>query len=152
MPFALAICRACIESPLRSRPETWKPTAECRTSGGCELDDRIDHISGFNAFDLCTAEGCTAQECGLPAAAQQCNQTSLICSDYYLGCVSGEQAHAYFHIDDVGASDPDIMLTTSSDPPAVKWHIPTSAQFPAAGARASRGVHSGGCFSGGRNS
>ena len=124
-----------------------KPTTECRASGGCELDDRIDHISGFNAFDLCTAENCTAQECGLPAAAQQCNQTSLICSDYYLGCASGEQAHAYFHPDDVGASDPDIAITISSDPPAVKWEIPPSALFPAAGARASRGVHSGECLS-----
>lgn len=107
------------------------------------MDDRIDHVSGFNAFDLCTAENCTALECGLPDSAQQCNQTSLICSDYYLGCLSGKQAHADFYAENVGASDPDINFKIEGYL-NVSWEM-SASPYPAGGAKASRGVHSGEC-------
>lgn len=77
----------------------------------------------------------------MPDSAQKCNQTSLICSDYYLGCMSGKSAHANFYPENVGASDPDIKFDISGHM-NVSWEMSTSP-YPAGSAQVSRGVHSG---------
>jgi hypothetical protein len=110
----------------------------CRTSAGCTLDATVDQASGYNALDLCAAEGCTAEACGLPASLQTCNQSSLKCSDYYLGCASGEQGSIAFDPNSVGVGN-GASFTVSADRQTVKW----SGSDSAGAAFASRGVHSG---------
>ena len=113
---------------------------DCLTIGGCALDARMDDISGFTAFDLCAAENCTANACGLPNNSEQCNQSSLVCSDHYLGCASGEQARIRFMPNDAGAVQAEVII--SPDMHTVKWGAMSS--FDGSGAAAaSRGVHSG---------
>ena len=115
-----------------------KELIACRTSGGCKLDERIDRLSGFNAFDLCAAEGCSAADCGLPA--ESCNQTSLVCTDHYLGCASGLFAEVGFDKQDAVANQAEKDPTVSNDSLAVTFHN----ESPAGGvAIAWRGVHSG---------
>ena len=119
-----------------------KEFISCRTSSGCLLDDKIDQLSGFNAFDLCVAEGCSAAACGLPDNSERCNQTSLQCSDHYLGCLSGEAAFIAFFDEDAGSSDYKVNPVISQDQLAVTWAAMQDLDS-AGAALASRGVHSG---------
>ena len=116
----------------------------CRAGAGCELDDRIDQVSGFNAFDLCAAEGCTAEACGLGGQADRCNHTSLVCSDHYLACQGGAQAHTEFQAEYVGGVPAEIETTVSDDGLGVTWSaIPGPPSTASGAALVSRGVHTG---------
>ncbi len=54
---------------------------QCTASGGCVTDD----ISRQHA-ELCTLHNCTAAQCGVPKAFQQCNKTNMECTRRYLDC------------------------------------------------------------------
>ena len=120
--------------------ECTKELIGCRAGGGCTLDERIDSLSGFNAFDLCAAEGCSAAACGLPDKSERCNQTSLVCTDHYLGCASGLRAEMGFDAQDAAARQALRQPSVSQNMLEVTFHQGS----PAGGsAIAWRGVHSG---------
>jgi len=114
-----------------------KELVDCQMSIGCALADHIEQADGFNAFELCAAEGCTAADCGLLGV---CNSTALLCSDHYLDCASGRGADVGFNAEDVAARQAVVSPVVSADMRSVTWAAPV----PLGGAAiAWRGVHTG---------